>query len=95
VVHLLCHDRSDPARVGFIVGKVVGNSVVRHRVQRRLRHLCRERLEILPTGAELVVRALPPAASATSAELGAELDRCLRRSLDRRATQPQGMGKGR
>jgi len=81
VVHVLRHDRTDPARVGFVVGRVVGNAVVRHRVQRQFRHLCRERLAVLPTGCEVVVRALPPAAAATYAELGAELDRCLQRSL--------------
>jgi ribonuclease P protein component len=79
VVHLVPHDRPDPARVGFVVGKVVGNSVVRHRVQRRLRHLCLKRLAVLPTGSEVVVRALPPAAGATYAELGVALDRCLQR----------------
>lgn len=81
VVHLLRSDRPGPPRVGFVVGRSVGNSVVRHRVQRRLRHLCRERLSLLPAGSELVVRALPRAADATYAELGTELDRCLRRSL--------------
>ena len=91
VVHVLRHDRTDPARVGFVVGRVVGNAVVRHRVQRQLRHLCREHLDLLPTGCEVVVRALPPAAAASFAELGAELDRCLQRSLGRR----QGTGRGR
>jgi ribonuclease P protein component len=81
VVHLLRRDRPGPARVGFVVGRSVGNSVVRHRVQRRLRHLCRERLSLLPAGSELVVRALPGTARASYAELGAELDRCLQRSL--------------
>ena len=37
-----------PARVGFVVSKAVGNAVVRNRVKRRLRHLCRERLDVLP-----------------------------------------------
>ncbi|GAB7192164.1 hypothetical protein NUM3379_28730 [Kineococcus sp. NUM-3379] len=68
-----------PARVGFVVSKAVGNSVVRHRVQRQLRHLCAERLEILPAGTLLVVRALPAAAGSTSRELGADLDKGLRR----------------
>ncbi len=81
VVHLLRSDRSDPARIGFVVGRSVGNAVVRHRVQRRLRHLCRERLSVLPVGSELVVRALPRAARASYPELGSELDRCLQRSL--------------
>jgi ribonuclease P protein component len=91
VVHVLRHDRTDPARVGFVVGRVVGNAVIRHRVQRQLRHLCQEHLDLLPIGCEVVVRALPPAAAASYAELGAELDRCLQRSLARR----QGTGRGR
>jgi ribonuclease P protein component len=92
VVHLLLADlladRHPPAasadvpRVGFVVGRAVGNAVLRHRVQRRLRHLCRERLAGLPAGSELVVRALAPAGRASYQELGADLDRCLQRALD-------------
>jgi ribonuclease P protein component len=66
-------------RVGFVVSKAVGNSVVRHRVTRRLRHLFRDRLGTVPPGCALVVRALPPAAEATSAELGQDIDSALRR----------------
>ena len=73
----------DPApRVGFVVSKAVGPAVTRNKVKRRLRHLARERLTSLPGSAVLVVRALPAAASASSAELGADLERCLRRALD-------------
>jgi ribonuclease P protein component len=83
VVHLLIDsDTGSGPRIGFVVGRAVGNSVVRHRVQRRLRHLCRERLERLPSGSELVVRALAPAGRATYQELGVDLDRCLQRALD-------------
>jgi ribonuclease P protein component len=83
VVHLVTHDAQVPARVGFVVSRAVGNSVVRHRVQRRLRHLCRERLSAFPSGCEIVIRALAPAAVASYAELGADLDRCLQRGLGR------------
>ncbi len=68
-----------PARAGFVVSKAVGNSVVRNRVQRRLRHLVRSRLPGLPGGAVLVVRALPASATSSSAVLGHDLDRCLSR----------------
>ena len=67
--------------VGFVVSKAVGPAVVRNRVRRRLRHLARERLVSLPGSAVLVVRALPPAAGATTAELAADLDRALDRVL--------------
>jgi ribonuclease P protein component len=81
VVHLVRSDDQRPPRIGFVVGRALGGSVVRSRVQRRLRHLCRERLPLLPPGSELVVRALPAAARASYAELGADLDRCLQRGL--------------
>lgn len=71
----------DPSKVGFVVSKAVGNSVVRHRVSRKLRHLVRDRLSGLPTGTSLVVRALAPAAAASSAELGDDFDAALRRLL--------------
>jgi ribonuclease P protein component len=69
--------------VGFVVGKAVGRSVVRHRVTRRLRALAGTRLATLPAGSRTVVRALPGAAGATTAQLGADLDAALDR-LDTR-----------
>jgi ribonuclease P protein component len=70
-----------PARVGFVVGRAVGNSVIRHRTVRRLRHLVRDRLHRLPAGSIVVVRALPPAAGADSAALGRDLDAALAKLL--------------
>ena len=72
--------RPRPARVGFVVGKAVGPAVSRNRVKRRLRHLVRDRLPLLPHGSRLVVRALPAAATATSEELARDLDRALARA---------------
>ncbi len=69
------------ARVGFVVGRAVGNSVIRHRTVRRLRHLVRDRLDRLPAGSILVIRALPPAAAADSAALGRDVDAALTRLL--------------
>ena len=73
-----------PARVGFVVSRAVGGATRRNLVKRRLRHLCREHLAALPAGSLLVVRALPPAAAASYAELGADLQRALARVLDDR-----------
>lgn len=67
------------SRAGLVVGRGVGPAVVRHRVSRRLRHLLAARLDLLPPGTDLVVRAQAPAAGATSAELGEDLDAALRR----------------
>ena len=80
-VHLLVSDDSAPPRVGLVVSKGVGGSVVRHRVSRQLRHLAGDRLGALPAGARLVVRATPSAAGSTSAALGADLDAALSRVL--------------
>lgn len=68
-----------PSRAGLVVGRGVGPAVVRHQVSRRLRHLLADRLDAVPDGTDLVVRAQAPAAGATSAELGDDLDAALRR----------------
>lgn len=74
VVHELDALSTGPARVGLIVGKSVGGSVVRHRVSRRLRAQLAVRLDRIPVGSGVVVRALPAASAATSADLGRDLD---------------------
>jgi len=73
VVHVLSSARGIPPRAGFVVSAKVGNSVVRHRVTRRLRPLVRDHLSRLAPGTDLVIRALPEAATATSIELAADL----------------------
>lgn len=73
--HLLVPAGDDcPPRAGFVVGRAVGIAVVRNRVRRRLRALVREYLSSLPRGSLLVVRAHPQAATASQADLAAELD---------------------
>ena len=83
VVHLNHAARTSmaPARVGFVVSKVVGGAVVRNRTKRRLRAFMAARLPGIPTGCDVVVRANPAAGDATSAQLGDELDRLLRQVL--------------
>lgn len=66
--------------VGFVVSKAVGSAVERNRVKRRLRHLMRERIDRLPAGSHVVVRALPPSGAAGSVELGHHLDVALTRA---------------
>jgi ribonuclease P protein component len=68
-------------RAGFVVGKAVGNSVVRHRVTRRLRAAVRQELHRLPATADLVVRARPEAAAAPFGRLRADLSSGLDRVL--------------
>ncbi len=67
--------------VGLVVSRAVGDSVVRHRVSRRLRAQLAERLDQLPETSGTVVRALPSAATATSRTLGADLERALGRAV--------------
>ena len=63
---LVVHARASsglPSRAGFVVSKAVGNAVIRNRVKRQLRHLVAGVLPNAPLGLDVVVRALPPAAS--------------------------------
>ncbi|WP_083984478.1 ribonuclease P protein component [Corynebacterium epidermidicanis] len=66
---------------GLIVSKAVGNSVVRHRTYRRLRHICIAEAGNLPTSANVVIRALPSAGTATSEELSADVRHALERCI--------------
>lgn len=91
VLHLNATDARSglPARVGFVVSKALGGAVVRNRTKRRLRALMAARLDRLPAGTDVVVRANPVAAHADSRELGAELDGLLSRGLARLAQRSQ------
>lgn len=96
VVHLVT--RTDPGpgpAVGFVVSKGVGNAVTRNRVKRRLRALTAERLTAVPSGTDLVVRALGPAADADYATLGHELDGALRTAGRRRTERAPGAAAAR
>ncbi|MCH6230512.1 ribonuclease P protein component [Microbacterium sp. CFH 31415] len=68
-----------PARFGFIVSKQVGGAVVRNTVRRRLKALCAEALPAVRDGNDIVIRALPSAATAPFSELRDEVARCLAR----------------
>ncbi|PJJ73715.1 ribonuclease P protein component [Diaminobutyricimonas aerilata] len=69
-----------PARMGFVVGKMVGNAVTRNRVRRRLRELGRHALPALPEHTGVVVRALPPSAEASWTQLSEDFASLLQRS---------------
>ena len=71
----------DEPTIGFVVSRAVGTAVTRNLVRRRLRHLLRDRLDLLPTGSSLVIRALPASARATTPELAGDLDAALERVL--------------
>jgi ribonuclease P protein component len=87
VVHALTRSDAEPVRVGFVVGRTVGNAVHRNTVKRRLRHLMADRLDRLPPHSSVVVRANPPAAAAGAGVLAADLGRCLD-TVTRRLTRP-------
>ena len=79
------------SRFGLVVGRTVGNSVVRHRVSRRLRGVLATRLAQVPPGTDVVVRARPEAAAADSRQLGADIDGALA-SVARRRARAAGSG---
>jgi ribonuclease P protein component len=82
----------EPSRAGFVVSRAVGGAVVRNLVQRRLRHLMRAELDRLPPGTDVVVRALPAAATRRYADLGADLSAALAAATRPRAPRPQAAG---
>lgn len=69
LVLFVANGDSIDSKVAFAVGKTVGNSVVRHKITRRLRHILSQELSNFPAGCHVVVRALPGAANATFDQL--------------------------
>ena len=66
-------------RFGFIVSRQVGNAVVRNTVRRRLKAVCAGALDSVRPGSEIVIRALPRAATADFTDLRDDVVRCLAR----------------
>ena len=101
VVHVLERDRSESLvsfggpRFGLVVSKAVGPAVIRHRVARRLRHICVDLVEALPPETDIVLRALPGAATAGSRELDGQVRSGLVRLgvLDSAATAAGGSAR--
>ena len=71
-------DQGSP-RFGFIVSRQVGSAVMRNTVRRRLKAVCAASLDSVPPGHEIVIRALPSAATASFGDLRADVSRCLAR----------------
>lgn len=65
------------SRFAFAVGKNVGNSVIRHKTIRRLRHLVMANYQKFPLGSDVVVRALPGIESISHQELQENFDTAL------------------
>ena len=88
VVHMRINEGEDAIaatgpRFGLIVSKAVGNAVVRHRTSRRLRHVCMAVMKDgahgtpLPPNVDIVIRALPASAEATSERLAHDIRKAL------------------
>lgn len=86
VLHVARNSSDEPTRVGLIVSRQVGGSVVRHQVARKLRAIAAEGLASRPSGELVVIRALRPASAATSAQLRADLQKACQR-LDTRGAR--------
>ena len=56
--NLIDKNSDQTAKLGLIVGRSVGNSVVRNRISRQIRHAAKTSLPELPTGSLLVIRAI-------------------------------------
>jgi len=77
VIHCLAVPDRTGSRVGMVVARTVGGAVTRNKVRRRLRGVVIDQRSDLPEGIDVVIRALPPSAGASYAELAADLTSAL------------------
>ncbi|MFE1664688.1 ribonuclease P protein component [Microbacterium sp. P02] len=77
VTYVTVTDELRVPRFGFIVSKKVGSAVMRNTLRRRLKAVCAEALPVIKPGADVVIRVLPGASTASYAELRDEVSRCL------------------
>lgn len=68
--------------VGYALGRSFGSAVARNRMKRRLRALVNSRDQLLPAG-YFVLGASPKAASLSSMDLAAEVDKIVRLCNDK------------
>ena len=92
VVHVNKTDAraGQPPRVGLVVSKAVGNAVVRNRTKRVLRALMSHRIDQLPQGVDVVIRAKTDLPGTPTAVLAQDLDRLLATVLRRASSQERG-----
>lgn len=79
VLYVSSSSEQRAARFGFIVSKQVGSAVVRNTVRRRLKAICAEALPTVEPGSDIVLRALPAAASVSFQDLRSDVQRSLAR----------------
>jgi ribonuclease P protein component len=74
-VTLFFRDRDDASgpRVGFTVGKVLGEAVVRNRIRRRMRAVVRERLPLLTRPLDVILHPRKSVLTLEFARLDAEI----------------------
>jgi ribonuclease P protein component len=68
-----------PVKVGLIVGKNVGGSVIRHRISRQIRHAIAPHIERFSEGTLVVVRANPGAGRTVNQNISGEISSLISR----------------
>ena len=82
VIYALANPTSQKnSEIGLIVSKVIGNSVVRHKVSRQIRNVVKEMLETIPGNIQIVIRALPAITDKDFSEINKILSESINKSI--------------
>ena len=82
VIYALANPTSQKnSEIGLIVSKVVGNSVVRHKVSRQIRNVVKEMLETIPGNIQIVIRALPAITDKDFSDINKILSESINKSI--------------
>jgi ribonuclease P protein component len=80
VVLYLAKNEDNISRVGYSVGKKVGNSVIRNRVKRRMREIIRKEGIYFKNGLDLIFMARASSSDASFSEIKQNIDSLIKRA---------------
>ena len=82
VIYALANPTSQKnCKIGLIVSKIVGNSVIRHKTSRQIRNVMKDLIPQIPGNIQIIIRALPEITTKDFSEINKSLTDAVLKSI--------------